>query len=115
MKYKVVCKECNKTFSVHEKGEAIVMPSKCPDCGSSKMGTVEDISIDVKEMVFDISICNKKTGMIKRTSFVISKSLLEKQGKDLNKMREAVATEMAKSIHQIVSSNKLLSDLLEGK
>ena len=112
MKYKVICKSCLAEFGSFDTPN-VEMPSKCDKCGSTKIATVEDKTEEVESLTFDILLVNTRTNVSKRCGFIIPKETVEKNKKNLNKMRAILATEIANSLHMIVGSDGLLVDLLK--
>lgn len=112
-KYRVVCRECLKLFGIFDTPK-VEMPSVCDDCGSQQIAT-ERFSTEgeIEQLDFDVLIVNKKTNVSKRCGFFISKEKVEKDGKDLNKMRKLLATEIATSLHTVIKSDTLIVDLLK--
>jgi len=110
-KFHVVCKSCNNELGVHDTPK-FEQPKECPICGSDKIGVAKFDSDETEELTFEISIFNKKTGASRTAGFLISKDTVKRHGKDLNEMRKIMATETAKSLHDIIKSDVLLVDLI---
>ena len=111
-KYRVVCKACNHVMGVFDKPD-IECPLVCDECGEHKVAVEGFDSTEVEQLTFDVLITNTKTNASKRCGFFISKEVVEKNRKNLNKMRAILAEELASSIHMIVSSDVLLVELLK--
>ena len=113
MKYKIICRNCLKKFGETDKPDA-ELPTKCDECNGTQIAMVENRTTEAEQLDFDILIVNKRTNVSKRCGFFISKEVVEKNKKNLNKMRAIMATEIASAISMIVKPDALLVDLLKG-
>lgn len=112
-KYKAVCKQCLEVFGESDSPK-IELPTKCDKCGSTKIGVEKFTPKEFEQLVFNIVISNKQSGVSKTAGFIISKDAVKQHSKNLGEMRKIIAVEMAKSLHQIVTNDKLLVDLIGG-
>lgn len=109
-KYVATCLNCNYEMGTYDSPNASV-ETECPKCGGKKIGFVEQTVPELTSLEFDIVLLNKRTGVSKVAGFVISKDTVKAIRKDLHKIRVTIAEEAAKSLHQIIKSDKLLTDL----
>ena len=110
-KYRVVCQNCQKLFGTFDKPD-IEMPTKCDACGGGKIATEKVTAAEIEQLDIDVVIFNKRTGVSKTCGFFIPKEKLEKNHKNLNKMRAIFAEELATAIHTVIVSDALLVDLI---
>ncbi len=116
-KFRVECTQCRKVFGVFDTSK-VEMPDVCDECGSRKITTTRFTpQKEAEQMDFDIVIFNKKTGTSKTTGLFIDKTTMEKfkKTKNLQVIREKLATEMAKSIYNVLKKDSLLVDLIGGE
>ena len=112
-KYRVVCKSCAHIMGVFDKPD-IECPLVCDECGEHRIAVEGFESTETEQLDFEILLTNKRTNASKRCGFFISKEVVEKNKKNLNKMRVLMATEIASAISMIVKPDALLVDLLKG-
>ena len=111
-KYRVVCKACNHVLGIFDTPD-VEYPDKCDKCGEVRVGVERFVSDEIEDLNFDILITNKKTNVSKRCGFIIPKKKIEKNRKNLNKMKALMATEIAEAISMIVTPDVLFVELIK--
>lgn len=110
-KYRVACKSCNKKWGSFDTPD-IEVPLSCDECGGRNIGVEAFDSGGVEQLDFDLVLSNRKTGVSKTSSFFIPREKVEESHKNLNKMRELMATAIAENLHTIIAPDVLLVDLI---
>lgn len=113
-KFRVVCNTCGEILGVFDTSK-IDAPNICSKCGGRKIATVKFIPQEYQDMEISVSIQNKRTGVAKNTGFILSKETLEANSKNVAKMRNVLATELAASLHNILKSGVIVAELTKGK
>ena len=111
-KYRVVCKACNHNMGEFDKPD-VECPTVCDECGEHRVAVEGFESNEVESLTFDVLLTKTRTNVSKRYIFIVPKEKVEKNKKNLNKMRAILAEELATSIHMIVSSDALLVELIK--